>query len=106
MEDPLHPVAHWSAWPSCSGEQVKVPTQHLTIQTDLSVARRVRRLLAASARHGVETACAKLRVQQRLRHQLGFATLTKWFELTKLRYRWTIDGLLCCVGNKVQSRKM
>ena len=86
----------------------QVPTQHLSTQTGVSVARRRQHLHARVAWHGAETACARFKVQRFCTH-LGSAALTTWQEVTKLRnnsFRWTIDGLLCCVRNKVQSRDM
>ena len=55
-----------------------VPMQHLSIQTGVSVAGRLRLLLARVAWHVAGAACAKLRVQRFCPH-LGFAALTIGF---------------------------
>ena len=86
----------WFQWRTGEG-----PTQHVSIQTGVSVVGQLRLLLARVVWRGADTACAKFGYSS--------AALTTWFELTKLRNNdcsWTIDGLLCCVGNKVQSSKM
>ena len=67
------------------------PTQHLSMQTGVSVAGRLQFLLASVAWHGDETACVKFKVKRFCLH-LGSAALTTWFELTKLRNKL----MACC----------